>query len=175
MLIEPRWDAILRDDRIGGRVPDEIHPGVAWWTGAVLIQVTRTPGVVVAAGDAGPTTAVFAERFKRGAINSGHYAARVCCAGVGSEPYLRFCCRTLSLPGVHITADGDGRVSMRLFSAEGLPLHTTEAMREIHRRLRADEIPIPVNDEARGTVVDRRDLLAAYADATGADNPEGDA
>ncbi|WP_326611729.1 hypothetical protein OG949_21680 [Streptomyces scopuliridis] len=49
-------EAVIRDGRIAGVFPGEIHEGVAWWAGACHVVVSRARQMAVA-HDGHPTTA----------------------------------------------------------------------------------------------------------------------
>lgn len=165
MLHPVDFDAVVTCDGVGGHYPDQMHSGVGWWTGSLLILFTKANGVVVV-HDGHETSKRFALRFGHGAINCQHYAATVTMLGKGDEELLRYGIRTFNVPGAYITTAGD-HVSMRLFDADGKPFDETTGMRQIRHLMQTDQIPIPVNEHAKGRIVERHDLSQHYATAEG--------
>lgn len=160
---------VVRDDRVVGNIPGEMNTAIGWVVGTLLIQVTRAAGAVVAT-DNHPTSIECADLFGHGVTNSGHFKATASLAGAGGVDYLLHCCRTLSLPGCHITTslvDGAsseaGEVTeLRLFDASGEPITVANGLETIRKRLIADQIPRPVSIGYRGQIVDRTDLVSDY-------------
>lgn len=68
-------DAVIRDGRLAGAFPGEIHEGVAWWAAACFVVVSRS-GQMAVAHDSHPTTAEFHRRFCRGPSTPNTGAAR---------------------------------------------------------------------------------------------------
>ncbi|MDH6143284.1 MULTISPECIES: hypothetical protein [Kitasatospora] len=156
---------VFGDDRIHGRVPDEIHPAVAWWVGSCLVLTTRAHGVALV-HDGTALAKEFADRFCRGAINCQHYAATVSLVGEGGDDLLAYAIRTLQVPGATITASGR-YISIRLFTANNEPIASGTGLERVCDLIARDKVPIPVNDTAKGRIVHRRDLAQYYAAAEG--------
>jgi hypothetical protein len=154
-------DAVIRDGRVAGVFPGEIHEGVAWWVAACFVVVSKTHGLAVA-HDGRPTTAEFHSRFCRGAINAQHYACQVADLGAADETALLHAMKQLGeAPGARLSTEGDaGRetVTIRLYDAAGRPVAEENGLAEIRKMIAADHVPIPVNEQAKGHVTDRRDL-----------------
>lgn len=157
---------VISDDRVHGTYPEHIHDGVAWWIGSCLILMTQAHGVAVV-HDGQDLSRQFAERFAQGAINCKHYGATVSMLGAGSEELLAYGIRTLQVPGVLITADDSGSVSMRLFTAEGKEMGEDTGLSRIREVIARDQVPIPVNETSKGRILRRDDLTEQYAVAEG--------
>jgi phosphomannomutase len=158
--------AVVAGRHVHGHHPDEIHPGVAWWTGACLIKVQKVHGVALV-HDGRELSQVFADRFARGAINCEHYAATVSDLGVGDLALLHFAIRTLQVPGVHITTTDTDEVALDLFDANANPIDENRGLARIRALMQADRVPIPVNAQARGRILHRHDLAKHFAEAEG--------
>ncbi|WNZ12077.1 hypothetical protein [Streptomyces sp. 11x1] len=115
-------DAVIRDGRVAGAFPDEIHEGVAWWVAACFVVISRARQMAVA-HDSHPTTAEFHQRFCRGAINAEHFGCQVSSLGTADEAQLLHAMKQLGgVPGALLTTtDGGGRrtVTIRLYDADG--------------------------------------------------------
>ncbi|WP_052869176.1 hypothetical protein [Streptomyces niger] len=148
-------DAVIRDGHASGRVPDEIHAGVAWWVGACFVVVSKARHIAVAY-DHHPLSAEFLDRFCRGATNAQHYACRVSTLEPSNEPDLRYAMADLGdVPGVLITTTGDAgqeTVTITLYGRDGWPLTDDNGLRKIRTMIDTDRVPIPVNDGARGRI-----------------------
>ncbi|MFW6690181.1 hypothetical protein [Streptomyces sp. MAR4 CNX-425] len=157
--------AVIRDDRAAGTFPGEIHEGVAWWIAACYVVVSSARQMAVA-HDGHPTTAVFHDRFCRGAINAQHYRCHVADLGAADEAQLLHAMAALGgIPGALLTttaaADADGwwTVTIRLYDAGGQPVTEETGWAAVRNKIARDQVPIPVNDQAKGRITDRRDLL----------------
>lgn len=142
-----------------------IHPGVAWWIGACLILTSKANGVAVV-HDGTDLGRRYTDRFCRGAVNCQHYAATVSVLGEGGHELLAYGIRTLRVPGMLISTEGC-EVTMRLVNADGAPMTCGTGLELICDLIARDRVPIPVNEAARGRIVDRRDLADHYATAEG--------
>ncbi|MGW3570147.1 hypothetical protein ACWDSL_40835 [Streptomyces sp. NPDC000941] len=146
---------MIRDGAASGRFPGEIHEGVAWWIGACLVVATKTNRIVVA-HNGHPTSVIFHERLCRGAINARHYACHVTVLGTADEAGLLAAMAALGyLPGALITtaAAEDGEtVRIALYDADGKPLTEDTGLAVIRRLVADDQVPIPVNEQAKGHV-----------------------
>lgn len=155
MLKPINTDTVIRDGAASGRFPSQIHEGVAWWIGACLVVATQTNRIAVA-HDGHPTSALFHERLCRGAINAQHYACHVTVLGTADETGLLAATATLGrLPGALITttAAEDGEtVRIALYDADGKPLTEDTGLAIIRRLVADDQVPIPVNERAKGRV-----------------------
>ncbi|AUH40481.1 hypothetical protein [Streptomyces sp. CMB-StM0423] len=156
--------AVIRDGRAAGSFPGEIHEGVAWWIAACYVVVSRA-GQMAVAHDGHPTTAAFHDRFCRGAINAQHYRCQVCDLGPADEAQLLHAMRTLGgVPGARLTtADEGGRqaVTIRLYDAGGQPVTEESGWAAVRSKIARGQVPIPVNDHAKGRITECRDLLEA--------------
>jgi hypothetical protein len=155
-------DAVIRDGRVAGAFPGEIHEGVAWWVAACFVVISRARQMAVA-HDSHLATVTFYERFCRGAINAEHFGCQVSSLGAADEIQLLTAMKKLgNVPGALLTTtDGGGRqtVTMRLYDANGRPVTEDTGLAVLRRMIAADRVPIPVNDQAKGSVTERRDLL----------------
>ena len=163
---------VFADDRIHGtdhghkntKDPAQIHAGLAWWVGSCLVLTTRSHGVVLV-HDGTELGRDYARSFGQGATNCEHYAATVTVLGQGSEDLLAYGIRTLQAPGALITTDGD-QVTVRLFAADSSPMTEGTGLERICDLIARDRVPIPVNEEAKGRIVQRTDLAEHYAAAS---------
>ncbi|MET7904020.1 hypothetical protein ABZS86_22270 [Streptomyces sp. NPDC005355] len=157
-------DAVIRDGCIAGAFPGEIHEGVAWWVGACFVVVHEARRLAVAY-DGHPTTAAFHRRLCQGAINAQHFGCLVCDLGTADEDQLHRAMKHLGgVPGVFLsTADDGGRrtVSIRLYDALGQPVTEDTGIAKVRQMIAADQVPLPVNERAKGRITDRRDLVGA--------------
>ncbi|MFE3139190.1 hypothetical protein [Streptomyces scopuliridis] len=155
MLNPINTDAVIRDGGAVGRFPGEIHEGVAWWLGACLV-VTHKAHRIGVAHDGHPAIAEFASRFCRGAINAQHYACNVRFLGQQTEERLLAALKSFQgAPGAWLsasTADSLLTIRITLYNRQGLALDNTNGLAEIRRMIAEDHVPIPVNDQARGTI-----------------------
>jgi hypothetical protein len=155
-------DAVIHDGRVAGAFPGEIHEGVAWWVAACFVVISRTRQLAVA-HDSHPITTGFHERFCRGAINAEHYGCQVSSLGTADEIQLLTAMKRLgNVPGALLTTtDGGGRqtVTIRLYDAAGRPVTEDSGLAVLRRMIASDRVPIPVNDQAKGNITERRDLL----------------
>ncbi|WP_406472312.1 hypothetical protein [Streptomyces sp. NBC_01615] len=158
-------DAVIRDGRLAGAFPGEIHEGVAWWAAACFVVVSRS-GQMAVAHDSHPTTAEFHRRFCRGAINAEHWGCQVSSLGTADEAQLLHAMKELGgVPGALLTtADGGGRqtVTIRLYDADGQPVTEDTGLAKLREMIASDRVPIPVNDQAKGSIIERRDLVEAW-------------
>ncbi|WP_200308020.1 hypothetical protein [Streptomyces adelaidensis] len=157
-------DAVIRAGRVAGAFPSEIHEGVAWWAAACFVVVSRARQLAVA-HDSHPATAEFHRRFCRGAINAQHFGCQVSSLGPADEAHLLHAMKELGgVPGALLTtADDDGRqtVTIRLYDADGQPITEDTGLARLRQMIASDRIPIPVNDQAKGSIIERRDLVEA--------------
>ncbi|RDG36060.1 phosphohexomutase domain-containing protein [Streptomyces corynorhini] len=157
-------DTVIRDGRVVGVFPDEIHEGVAWWVAACFVVVSHTRQMVVA-HDGHPTTAEFHQRFCHGAINAQHLGCQVSSLGTADEAQLLYAMKALgSVPGAWLsTTDDSGRltVTIRLYDADGRPVTEDTGLAVLREMIASDRVPIPVNDQAKGSITERRDLVEA--------------
>ncbi|WP_329184657.1 hypothetical protein [Actinacidiphila glaucinigra] len=152
MLNPVDTSAVIGDGHLVGRVPDQIHPGVAWWVAACFVVTTRTRRLLLA-GDGHPVTGSFYRCFAKGAVNASHYACRVLSLGETAEDLYLGALRQLRVPGAWLSTGPDGAtVSITLHGADGEPV-AAEVWEDIRRLIDLDRVPIPVNATARGTVV----------------------
>lgn len=152
--------AVFRDGHVAGTYPDQLHKGVAWWIGACYVVSTEAHGLVLG-HDGHSNSAEFADRFSRGAINARHYKCTVAAVGRAEEQQVLQAASMLgNQPAAWITTTGS-TVTIRLYGTDG-QLATPEHLARIQIMINKDRVPIPVNDEARGVVADRRDLLNTW-------------
>ncbi|KAF0647954.1 MULTISPECIES: phosphohexomutase domain-containing protein [Streptomyces] len=164
MLTPIDTDAVIRDGRVAGAFPDEIHEGVAWWVAACFVVVVRVRQMAVA-HDSHPVTAGFHQRFCRGAVNAQHFGCQVSSLGVADEAQLMHATNRLGgVAGALLTtADDGGRqtVTIRLYNADGRPVTEDTGLARLRQMIASDRVPLPVNDQAKGRVTERRDLVGA--------------
>jgi hypothetical protein len=148
--------AVLRDGRATGIHPVQIHEGVAWWLGACLTVTQNAPRIAVA-HDGDPVSTEYAARFARGATNAQHYRCHVTgVVGPVTESELLDIARGLGqAPSAYVT-NRSGEVSMALFDAKGEPLTEESGVAAIRKLINEDHVPIPVNDAARGVIIEYR-------------------
>ncbi|GAA4681926.1 hypothetical protein [Streptomyces youssoufiensis] len=155
-------DAVIRDDRAAGAYPGQIHAGVAWWIAACYVVVSEAAQMAVA-HDGRPPTIEFHQRFCRGAINAEHYGCQVCDLGSADEAQLLHAMKVLrGAPGALLnTTDDGGRktVTIRLYAADGQPVTEDTGWAQVREKIARDRVPLPVNDQAKGSIIDRRDLV----------------
>ncbi|QKV92746.1 hypothetical protein HUT19_14100 [Streptomyces sp. NA02950] len=147
-------DAVIRDGGAVGRFPGEVHEGVAWWLGACLV-VTQQARRIVVAHDGHPAIVEFASRLCRGAANAQHYACNVRFLGHQTEERLMDTLKILeAVPGAWLSASDDVVLIVRitLYDHHGHALSETNGLAEIRRMIAEDHVPVPVNDQARGTI-----------------------
>ncbi|WP_035841309.1 hypothetical protein [Kitasatospora azatica] len=156
---------LFAEDRIHGCHPGEIHPAVAWWVASCLVLVTESHGVALV-HDGADLAKEYTSLFCRGAINCRHYAATVSVVGGGGEELLAYAIRALRVPGALITTAG-AQVTIRLFAADGTPIRVGGGLERICDLIARGKVPIPVNDTARGRVVNRHDIAMHFATAEG--------
>ncbi|MFJ4828736.1 hypothetical protein ACIP79_02165 [Streptomyces sp. NPDC088747] len=147
--------AVIRDGGAVGRYPGQLHESVAWWLGACLV-VTQQARSIVVAHNGHPVITEFASRLCRGAINALHYACNVRHMGHQTEErFLTTLQHLQGAPGAWLSAAGDNgatTVQIQLYNAEGTLLDETNGLAEIRRLIAEDRVPIPVNDQAKGTI-----------------------
>ncbi|MFF4602713.1 hypothetical protein ACFY12_08170 [Streptomyces sp. NPDC001339] len=155
-------DTVFHDDRITGAFPGEIHAGVTWWAGACFVVVTRARQIAVAS-DGHPTTAEFHRRLCRGAINAQHFRCQVADLGQANETQLLRAMEALgNVPGALLSTTMEGSrqtVTIHLYNAGGQPLTEDTGLAQVREMIAADRVPIPVNDQARGHITARPDLV----------------
>lgn len=158
-------DAVIRDGRIAGVFPGEIHEGVAWWVGACFVVVHEARQLAVTY-DGHPTTAEFHRRLCRGAINARHFGCLVSDLGNADEDQLHRVMKELGgVPGALLSTagrDGGGQtVTIRLYDAQGEPVTEDTGLAKVRRMIVSDQVPIPVNEQAKGCIVERRHVVEA--------------
>ncbi|QNE74645.1 hypothetical protein F0344_08495 [Streptomyces finlayi] len=163
MLNPIRTAAVIRDGRASGAFPGEIHEGVSWWVASCFVVVSKTSRLVLA-HDGEATSLEFADGFQRGAMNAQHWACEVSNLGAADErTLLRVAAGLGGVPAALIaTAQGDvggETVTISLFGSDGQSVEE-DHLAEIREMIETDNVPIPVNEGAKGRVVDRRDLVA---------------
>lgn len=157
-------DAVIRDGRIAGAFPGEIHEGVAWWVAACFVVISQARQMAVA-HDKHPDTAEFHRRFCRGAVNAEHWGCQVSSLGTADEAQLLHAMRELGgVPGALLTTTDSGggggqMITIRLYDADGRPVTEDTGMARLRKMIASDRIPIPVNDQAKGHITERRDLV----------------
>jgi hypothetical protein len=157
-------DVVIRDGCVTGAFPGEIHEGVAWWVAACFVVVSQARQMAVA-HDSHPATAEFHRRFCRGAINAEHWGCQVSSLGTADEAQLLHAMKELGgVPGALLTTtDNGGRqtVTIRLNDADGQPLTENSGLARLREMIASDRVPVPVNDQAKGRITERRDLVEA--------------
>ncbi|MGW3649740.1 hypothetical protein [Streptomyces sp. NPDC000878] len=158
-------DAVIRDGRISGAFPGQIHEGVAWWVAACFVVISQARQLAVA-HDEHPTTAEFHQRFCRGAINAEHWGCQVASLGTADEVQLLHAMKELGgVPGALLTTTDSGgdrqTITIRLYDADGRPVTEDTGLARVRRMIASDRVPIPVNDQAKGNITERRDLVEA--------------
>ncbi|GAA2338544.1 MULTISPECIES: hypothetical protein [Streptomyces] len=157
-------DTVIRDGRISGAFPGEIHEGVAWWVAACFVVVSKARQMAVA-HDGHCVTVEFHRRFCRGAINAEHFGCQISSLGMADEGHLLNAIKELGdVPGALLTTtDHGGRqtVTIRLYGADGQPVTEDTGLARLREMIASDRVPIPVNDQAKGHITERRDLLEA--------------
>ncbi|WP_329379043.1 hypothetical protein [Streptomyces sp. NBC_01716] len=155
-------DAVIRDGRVAGVFPGEIHEGVAWWVASCFVVVSRT-GQLAVAHDGHPTTAEFHRRFCRGAINAEHWGCQVADLGTAGESQLLRAMTSLgAIPGARLSTGVEGGrkiVTIRLYDADGQPVDEEKGLAKVREMIASDRAPRPVNDQAKGRIIERRDLV----------------
>ncbi|MFI9357054.1 hypothetical protein ACWGLP_06475 [Streptomyces lydicus] len=161
MLNPINTDVVIRDGRVAGTFPGEIHEGVAWWVASCFVVTIKTRQLAVAHDDH-PTTTEFHRRFCRGAINANHFACQISDLGAADEAQLLRAMKDLGdTPGALLTTTEDEDrqlVTIRLYDAQGQQVTDETGLAAIRDMIAADRVPLPVNDQARGRIIDRRDL-----------------
>ncbi|MEZ0089981.1 hypothetical protein [Streptacidiphilus sp. EB129] len=143
---------VFQPGRVAGRTGEEIHPGVAWWVAACFVVATGSRRMLLAS-DGHPVTADFCQRFGQGAINARHYACQVLAVADTSETQLVDAIRQTGVPGAWLATAEDGvTVQITLYQADGSPLDA-KAWEQIRQMIDQDRVPIPVNTQAKGTVM----------------------
>lgn len=157
-------DAVIRDGRISGAFPGEIHEGVAWWVAACFVVISKTRQLAVA-HDEHPATTEFHQRFCRGAINAEHWACQVSSLGTADEAQLLHVMKQLGgVPGALLTTTDSGdrkTITIRLYDADGQPVTEDTGLARMRKMIASDRVPIPVNDQAKGHITERHDLVEA--------------
>ncbi|MEU1211436.1 hypothetical protein ACFYSH_19280 [Streptomyces sp. NPDC005791] len=164
MLSPIDTDAVIRDGGVTGAFPDELHEAVAWWVAACFVVVGRVRQMAVA-HDSHPITAGFYQRFCCGAINAQHFGCQVSSLGVADEAQLIHAMKRLGgVPGALLTtADVGGRqtVTIRLYDVDGRSVTEDTGLAGLRQMIVSDRVPLPVNDHAKGRIIERRDLVEA--------------
>ncbi|MFE2495565.1 hypothetical protein ACFXKS_03845 [Streptomyces scopuliridis] len=162
-------EVVIREGGAVGRFPGEIHEGVAWWLGACLVVTFKARRIGVA-HDGHPVIAEFASRFCRGAINAQHYACNVRFLGHQTEERLLKALKGFQgAPGAWLSTSTDDMtltIRIKLYNQQGLVLDETNGLAKIRRMIAEDHVPIPVNDQARGTVEPWHDQLPSVDGAS---------
>ncbi|MEE1803238.1 MULTISPECIES: hypothetical protein [unclassified Streptomyces] len=155
-------DAVIRDGRVAGAFPGEIHEGVAWWVAACFVVVSQARQMAVA-HDSHPATDEFYQRFCQGAINAEHFGCRVSNLGTADEAQLLHATKELGgVPGALLTTtDGGGRqtVTIRLYDTDGRSVTEDTGLARLREMIASDRVPLPVNGQAKGRITERRDLV----------------
>ncbi|MEU7048120.1 hypothetical protein [Streptomyces eurythermus] len=155
-------DRVIRDGRVSGAYPEEIHEGVAWWVAACFVVVSRA-GQMAVAHDDHLVTNGFHRRFCLGAINAEHWGCQVWTLGVADETQLLYAMRELGcVPSALLTnADSGTRptVTIRLYNAHGRPVAEDTGLARVREMIARDRVPLPVNEQAKGRITSCRDLL----------------
>ncbi|MEV6316020.1 hypothetical protein [Streptomyces sp. NPDC051776] len=158
MLNSIKVDAVIRDDRATGTFPSEIHEGVGWWVASCFVIVARTSALVLA-HDGSPAGELFVDRMGNGATNAQHYACQVSVLGQADETQLLDAARQLGgVPAARVSADGT-TVTIDLYAEDGSRITEETGWAKIRDQIRNDQVPRPVNDQAKGCVINRADLL----------------
>ncbi|MFC9426900.1 hypothetical protein [Streptomyces sp. NPDC056987] len=66
------------------------------------------------------------------------------------------------VPGARLSTTGDGErptVTIRLYDAAGRPVTEDTGLAGLREMIASDQVPIPVNDQAKGSITERRDLV----------------
>ncbi|MFF0033974.1 hypothetical protein ACFYS7_38730 [Streptomyces avermitilis] len=146
---------VIRDGGAVGQYPGQIHEGVAWWLGACLVVTQKVTRIAVA-HDRHPVITDFTERLCRGAINAQHYACNVRYLGNQTEDQLRKALTHFGgIPGAWLsaeTANDITTVRVRLYDRHGRVLDDTTGLGQIRSLIEQDHVPIPVNEQAKGTI-----------------------
>ncbi|MGI5337348.1 hypothetical protein ACQEVS_08105 [Streptomyces sp. CA-181903] len=146
-------ETVIRDGGAAGRYPDEIHEGVAWWVGACLVVATRAARIAVA-HDGNPTSLLFHRRLCRGVMNAQHFACTIHDLHHADRVGLLAAMKELGgAPGAMVTttsAGGVETVAIMLFDRHGEPLAEEAGLARIRQMIADDQVPRPVNDQARG-------------------------
>ncbi|MBA2807699.1 hypothetical protein E0500_009795 [Streptomyces sp. KM273126] len=155
-------DTVIRDGRVAGTFPGEIHEGVAWWVAACFVVIGQAVQMAVA-HDGHPATAEFHRRFCLGAINAQHWGCQVASLGTADQAQLLHAMKELGgVPGALLTTtDGDEgqTVTIRLYDVDGQPVTEDTGLSKLREMIASDRVPIPVNDQAKGSITERRDLV----------------
>ncbi|MEY9963398.1 hypothetical protein ABIA33_001431 [Streptacidiphilus sp. MAP12-16] len=161
LTTDTNFAAVVHHDHVSGRAATELSPGAAWLLGALLIRTQQVSQAVVT-HDGDTTSELFARTFLRGVINADSWAARATYAGTGTLDYHLWCQDTLSAPGGRITTTDDV-TSIRLYRADGHIIGGA-ALADLGERMAINRAPLPVNDQAKGTIEDRAaELQQAWA------------
>ncbi|MFI9825282.1 hypothetical protein ACIHFC_33320 [Streptomyces sp. NPDC052013] len=147
--------AVVRDGGAVGQYPGQIHEGVAWWLGACQVVTLRASRLAVA-HDGHPLSATFADRLCSGAINAQHYACSVRHLGPQPEPDLLASMNDHHrAPGAWVSTEDAGGITtvrIRLYGPDGALLDDDTGLAAIRSLITEDRVPIPVNDQAKGTI-----------------------
>jgi phosphomannomutase len=148
--------AIIKAYDVRGVVPDQLDEQVARAIGAAFVRFTGARRVVTAR-DMRESSIPLAAAFADGATAQG---ADVVDAGLGSTDLLYFAAGSLDLPGAMFTASHNpARYNgIKLCRAGAAPVGQDSGLREVRALAERELPPAP-----RRGVVERRDLLAAYA------------
>ncbi|WP_299535347.1 hypothetical protein [uncultured Streptomyces sp.] len=154
MLSSAGADAIFTERSVRGRFPDQVHQGIGWWLGACLV-VTQQASRLAVAHDGHPVVSEIAARLCRGAINAQHYRCQVQYLGHSStDDFFSAMKASGGACGAWLDASDDlgvTTVEITLYSRGGLALPPA-ALRGIRLLMERDQVPIPVNDAARGAI-----------------------
>ncbi|MEW1544945.1 hypothetical protein [Streptomyces tsukubensis] len=162
-------DHVIRDGGAHGRVPDQVHAGVAWWIAACFVVTMRARRLVVA-HDGRAASAEFFDLLLRGAVNARHYACQVLDLGRADEGSLLAAMhRIADAPGILVTtkeaSNKTVHVTIALFGRDGRPVDEPGGLAAIRRMIAEDRVPIPVNKSSKGSV-------RPYPSTTGEDPDE---
>ncbi|MFE5889144.1 hypothetical protein ACFQ6E_09420 [Streptomyces sp. NPDC056462] len=162
MLNQIDTDAVIRDGRVAGAFPGEIHEGVAWWVAACFVVVSQARQMAVA-HDGHDTTAGFHRRFCLGAINADYWGCQISSLGTADEAQLLHAMKELGgVPGALLTTTeigGQQNITILLYDADGQPVTEGTGLAKLREMVASDRVPIPVNDQAKGNITERRDLV----------------
>ncbi|MGV9565090.1 hypothetical protein [Streptomyces sp. NPDC003480] len=148
--------AVIRDGGAVGQYPGQIHEGVGWWLGACLVITLKASRLAVA-HDGHYLSVECADRLCRGAINAQHYACNVRHLGQQREEELRAAMKSFTgAPGAWLSTestDDATTVRIRLYTPRGALLDDATGLAAIRDLIAKDCVPIPVNAQAKGSIV----------------------
>jgi phosphomannomutase len=151
---------VIKAYDVRGVVPDQLDAGLARDIGAAFVRVVGASGGAVVVGhDMRPSSPELVAAFAEGATGQGADVVEI---GLASTDQLYFASGHLDLPGAMFTASHNpARYNgIKLCRAGARPVGQESGLLEIRDLA---EHGLPPYDGRTGTV-ERRDLLAAYAD-----------